>query len=148
MTRLRAPSVILASRARRLVLIPLGGAAAYLVLRLVWRDPETTLWVRRIVPTMFLLLAVVGCALAATRLAPGVGTTWLRTLSPTRTVASIRLLLIVALNICQVAAAWRLAQAWRVAGLQLPSRRAPAYVAATFLALVAVGLIVLGRGRT
>jgi hypothetical protein len=156
MTRLRAPSVILGSRARRLVVIPLGGAAAYLALRLIFRDPETTVWVRRIVPTLFLLLAVIGCALAATSLAPGdylrrawillsldysalVGTTWLRTLDPTTTVASVRLLLIVALNICQVAAAWRLAQAWRVAGLQLPSRRAPAYVAAILLALVAVG---------
>jgi hypothetical protein len=156
MTRLRAPSVVLASRARRLVVIPLGGAAAYLALRLLLRDPEAALWVHRIVPACFLLLAVIGCALAAASLRAGdylrpawmllsldylalVGTTWLRSLPPTTTVASVRLALIVALNTCQVAAAWRLARAWRVAGLQLPSRRAPAYAAAIFLAMVAVG---------
>ena len=156
MTRLRAPSVVLASRARRLVVIPIGGAVMYLALRLIVRDPEATLWVRRLVPTCFLLLAVAGSALAAARLEAGdylrpgwillgadylllVGTTWLRTFEPTPAVASARLASIVALNVCQVAVAWRLARAWRVAGLQLPSRRTPVYVAAAVLALVAVG---------
>jgi hypothetical protein len=145
------------ARMRRLVLLPITGAAAYLVLRLaVWTGAEEALALNRYFPSLFVTLAVIGGLSAAGQFRPGdylrpawallalsylvlILSTILRAPNPPTEVVAVRLAMVIVSNAAQVSATLLLSRAWRVAGLELPARRTLVTAASLAVALLVAG---------
>jgi len=146
----------------RWFLLPVLGAALYLVLRLgVAHSPATILWVNRLVPAIFLLLAFAGCMAAAREFSAGdylrpawaligLGFAFIaasRLLSGPDAPREIRLALTICSNLSQVTGTFLLARTWQVAGLELPRQRLTVYGTAIFFALIVAGVPFFGSLR-